>query len=98
MSNGSKWDVPFLIIASYRAKYYARKDSGKTSGEEYERIYQAEMKIGMEEEEMMVDWAENNMDWSDVKEYSSKFSDAEPDFQDGWVNGEKEVIMKEVCL
>ena len=36
------------------------------------------------------DWAKNNMDWSDVSDKAVlvKHIQPEPDFEDGWVNGE----------
>lgn len=40
------------------------------------------------------DWAAGNMDWSDVAEHAKKIEEpkSEQNFQQGWVNGEKEVV------
>jgi hypothetical protein len=40
------------------------------------------------------DWAANNMNWVDVQAIAVKVSIKEVNFQEGWVNGEKEVIEK----
>jgi len=39
------------------------------------------------------DWAANNMNWSDVADVAFLLAKPDaPDYQEGWVNGEKEVI------
>lgn len=50
---------------------------------------------GLEDYCEIIDWASNNMNWNDVKDHAVKVSVKEVDFQEGWVNGEKEVITKE---
>ncbi|HFU4527676.1 TPA: hypothetical protein ACJCWB_000478 [Yersinia enterocolitica] len=43
-------------------------------------------------EEDIEDWAENNMNWSDVEEFAVMTTPPEEDYQEGWVNGEKKFI------
>lgn len=89
MSDGSKWDVPVSVIAEDRAKYYAYEfdnDVERSMNEDtlplFEDVYEIE------------DWAANNMNWTDVCGFAEMVSEGETDYQDGWVNGIKEVITK----
>lgn len=95
MPDGSRWDVPAQIIAEHRARYYAKHDSGEESGEEYGRVYRDELAYALDSDDELQDWAANNMNWSDVSAQATRVQEApakEPDYEEGWVNGEKEVI------
>ncbi|MNM07333.1 hypothetical protein D3C81_173750 [compost metagenome] len=94
MPNGMKFDVPTGLIAANRAEYYAKADSGAVSGPEYDKEYAAEYEYALNDESELKDWAANNMDWSDV-EHHARFVWPQPeeiDWQDGWVNGDKEFV------
>ena len=95
MGDGSKWDVPARPIAEARARCYAKSDTGKESGSEFDKVFKEELEITLEDTFLIEDWASNNMNWSDVKDVAEKVSVMEVDFQEGWVNGDKEVIEKE---
>lgn len=84
MPDGSKWDVPAVIIARSRAEYYSQKDS--------EADYQEIFDYTLSDNEVLQDWAENNMNWEDVKTFALLVVPKEVDFQEGWVNGDKEII------
>lgn len=86
MPDGSKWDVPAQIIASNRARYYAKLDSGEESGEPYNTIYALELSADDDE---LIDWAANNMNWNDVEGCATRIETPSiaPDYQEGWVNG-----------
>ncbi len=87
MPDGSTWDVPAKIIAENRAKYYAEKD--------LETSYEAELKCALDDDFTIEDWAANNMDWEDIKAHATRIKqerEMNVDFQEGWVNGEKEVV------
>jgi hypothetical protein len=89
MPDGSQWDIPAEIVADDRAKYYAKIDTDTTYKEEYEYTLSDDSEI--------FDWAANNMNWDDVKDHAVKVSEyhmTAADFQEGWVNGEKEIIEK----
>lgn len=93
MPNGSKYDVPALFIAKDRAQYYAEHDTGKIEGKEYNEVYNEEIDIALEDDYEIIDWACNNMNWSDVKGIAIRVEEEEKvDFQEGWCNGEKEVV------
>lgn len=81
MPDGSKWDVPLEVIASDRATYYAREYNETLSDDERNDI------------EEVLDWASNNMDWPEVADRATKVSEAAaPDYNEGWINGHKEVV------
>lgn len=79
MPDGSKWDVPAQIIAESCAKHYDSTVRENPMGDE-----------------ALIDWAENNMNWAEVSERAVRLElpRVKPDYQDGWVNGEKEVVEK----
>ncbi len=98
MSDGSKYDVPATIIAKNRALYYAKHDVKQPDNElSYEEIYNQVYEDTLSDNYEFIDWAENNMNWDDIKSFAIKVQDAdEVDFQECWVNGEKEIITKTV--
>lgn len=90
MPDGSKYDVPARIIADDRAKYYAGNDP--------ETTYQEEFDFTMGDDFELQDWAANNMNWEDVAEHAIKVDEPLPpvDFQEGWINGKKEIVWRQV--
>lgn len=84
MGDGSLWDVPVQMIADSRDKHY-RDDGEDTVG------FIRDGGLGDYE---IHDWAGNNMNWSDVKAFAVR-APSKPqkvDWEDGWANGEKEII------
>jgi hypothetical protein len=94
MGDGSLWVIPFGIIANNRAEHYAKRDSHAISGQEYDRIYKEEYEYTISSRGELIDWAENNMNWSDVEGNATKFAiiEKEVDYQNEWLNGEKDVV------
>lgn len=84
MPDNSVWEFPCSIIAENRAKYY------EGTGDDYKETYENTMNNQFE----LKDWVENNMNWDDVKEFAKKVEPENIDYQDGLVNGKKEVIEK----
>lgn len=91
MPDGSKWDVPVHIIADSRAKYYAELDS-KREGKNFDSVYKDEYEYTLNNNGELLDWSSNNMNWSDVESKAVKVFDTIVNFQDGWINGDKEII------
>jgi hypothetical protein len=90
MPDGSKWDVPVAVIANHRAKHYAHEFQGNVKDS-----LTCDTNILFSSDPFEIeDWAANNMNWSDVYRFAVKASDGEDvvDYQDGWVNGEKELL------
>ena len=80
MPNGSKWDIPATLIAGNRAKHY----TAILIGEEF--------KFALENNNVLMLWAKNMMDWGDVVLYAQRAPTQEMDWQEGWINGNKEII------
>lgn len=83
MPNKSVWEVPATLVAQNRAEYY--------------QDHHVEYGYTLKNNDILFDWAANNMNWRDVAEHASKVSGCscqmtEDDFQEGWINGEKEVV------
>lgn len=86
MPDGSEWEVPAEVIAKNRAAYY-----GETEGPE---VAEMEFKRTMKSDDELLDWAPNNMDWSDVAAHAKQVLPPNPpevDFQEAWLNGPKEI-------
>lgn len=84
MEDGSKWDVPVQAIVDSRDEDYS-EDKEDTIGS---------IRDGGLNEAEIHDWAGNNMNWEDVAAFAVK-ADIKPkkiDWQEGWVNGEKEIV------
>jgi len=85
MPDGSKWAVPVLVIAKNRAKAYAHEYGGDESlslSEDTKPLFESD-------DFEIEDWAQNNMNWSDVKESATMITGPTPvDFDEGWMNGE----------
>jgi hypothetical protein len=84
MPDGSRWDVPVQVIADSRDEFYAEDKEDTVGG----------IRRGSLTDYEITDWAASEMNWSDVQAYAVK-ADTPPrpvDFQEGWVNGEKEIV------
>ena len=88
MPDGSKWDVPVKFVALDRAKYYAKEFDDNSD----RSLMEDTMPLFNSDTYQIKDWAANNMDWDDVKENAIMVSSPECDYQEGWVNGEAEVV------
>jgi len=93
MPDGSKWKIPVRIIAEHRARYYFEKKKEFKNLEE--SLKEDTLPLFEEDEYEIEDWSSNKMDWTDVEKYAIKIKDnqmSSEDFQEGWVNGEKEIV------
>jgi hypothetical protein len=84
MPDGSHWAVPAKIVAHQRATYYAQKGDS----------YHEEYGYTMSQDDELLDWAANNMNWDDVRgdAWPLPARDKPVDYQEGWANGDKQVI------
>lgn len=87
MPDDSKWDVPVLLIAQHRArqlvKFYL------------ESSFDEAVKFALEDEKEIIDWVANNMSWADVVLQAQIVNEGgKVNYQEGWVNGKKEIIKK----
>ena len=88
MPDESVWAVPVEIIARNRATYYAREFGGDVE----KSLAKDTLPLFNDEPFEVEDWAANNMDWSDVVEHARLIKEGDTDYQEGWVNGDKEVV------
>lgn len=91
--DGSVWAVPVEIIARNRATHYASEYGGDVE----KSLAEDTLPMFKDSSYEITDWASNQMDWSDFDGHQVKISDAPPlDFQEAWVNGEKDIVEIEV--
>lgn len=84
MEDGSVWAVPVQVIADNRDENY-REDDEDTIGS---------IRDGGLSHNEIYDWAGNNMNWSEVKEWAVKASVTRTpvDWDEGWANGEHSIV------
>ena len=79
--------MPALIIAQNRAREIVKTDT--------EASFDEEVAYALHEEYEIHDWAANNMNWEDVVLQAQIVNeDKKVDYQEGWMNGDKEIIEK----
>jgi len=88
MPDGSKWAIPVHVIAMNRATYYAKNDGVSIE----QSLNNDTLPLFEADEYQIEDWAANNMNWSDVQHVAICTNKGETDYEDGWCNGEKEII------
>lgn len=84
MPDTSIWGVPAELVAKDRADFYT-----KTEGEESGKT---EYAFTLDDNEALIDWSENNMNWSDVSHAAILIRPGRVDYQEGWVNGPKRIV------
>lgn len=86
MTNGDIYGIPAAVIAEDYATYY----KGKPENDDMEkRRFDYMMGLFDKKDYDFEDWAQNNMDWDDVKHCAVllKRGEVKVDFQECWVNG-----------
>lgn len=96
MPDGSIWKVRAEIVVCSRAKYYAEQDSAK-QGRTYEAVFDEEYTYTLHNNDEILDWAANNMNWTDVSFGAEKLPQPVQvltplEFEEGWVNGDKKIV------
>ena len=86
MPDNSIWSIPTRLIAENRNDYYI-----KVRGENAADVEAETEKLFADDYEV-IDWAVNNMNWSDVADEAVLAKRAETDYQEGWLEGDKELI------
>ncbi|EOZ5069331.1 hypothetical protein ACQRVR_004823 [Enterobacter cloacae] len=87
MPDSSVWAVPVQLIATHRAEHYAKEFGGDL----YRSLAEDTLPLFRSDDFEIEDWAANNMNWSDVQHAAKCIYPGDVDFQEGWVNGDKEV-------
>lgn len=91
--DGTTWRVPTPIISSHRASYYAKKDSGTNSGDEFEKVFIREFRYAENNMDEVIDWAFNSMNWSDIAPHAQQVSSVKSlNYDEEWTNAEHEIV------
>ena len=90
MPDGSEWAIPIHFIAQHRSNYYAITN-GECDGDIQRHLREKTIPLFESNSFEIEDWAANNINWSEISRYATQIKAPETDFQEGWVNGEKEV-------
>lgn len=80
--NGDVFTVPAEVIARQRTEYYSTVDGFVEGSKEWDE----EFKNSMSSDEIL-DWVQNNMDWTDVRSYADKVKSV-IDYEDMWIRSE----------
>lgn len=89
MPDGSQWDVPADVIAGNRAKLLASRQHVIDYTQAYKYFY--EYTCGDNDE--LIYWASHNMNWKGVKKVAVRAPvSTSVDYQEGWVNGPKQIV------
>lgn len=75
MPDNSRWAVPMNVIEESIKKELKVSDEDIDSYDDFD----------------FIDWAQNNMNWEDVKPFAERVLSPTCDYQDGWCNGNKEI-------
>jgi len=81
MPDRSKWSVSALVVAKNRAEYYKEK------GDDYDE----ELEFALSDNSELTDWAQNNMNWSDIEPHAKRLQSPQCDYDDKWPNADIEV-------
>ena len=94
MSDDSQWKIPAQFIAEQRAEYYALRDCEKNKSLNYQTVFEDEIEYALTDEDEILDWASNNMNWSDVKDIAVELPSKKKElvFEDEWTNADKEIV------
>jgi hypothetical protein len=65
-SNGETFAIPAEVVAKARADYYAGRDCKDDASLKFEDVYRSEFEATMDDDFELLDWFNNNMNWSDV--------------------------------
>lgn len=95
MSDGSIYDIPAEVIAEHRANYYENNSAEKLayhSSSIQPRLRKAEKEFALDNDEVLVDWATNKMDWKYVEKFAVKVD--LNNYEEEWKSAEKQIITK----
>jgi len=92
-SDGRTFRVRASIIAEDRARYLANNDhpAGETSTN-WLQTFEAEFDYALADNAELLDWANNNMDWSQVKTAAVEVQSRAVNRDAEWSNAEKRIL------
>lgn len=91
-SNGDVYRIDALIAAKSRATYYSSLDFERGDAGDLNTAYTSELEYSLTDHLELLDWVDNNMDWSDFKESAELVSSSNVDCDIEFTNARKEVV------
>lgn len=91
MANWDVWAVPVMVIAKNRAENYKDEFGGDIDCSLAEDTLPYFARVDAE----VYDWAQNNMDWSDVSPHAFLYQKAEKtweDWEESWCSGRHDIV------
>jgi len=95
MSNGSMYDIPAEVIAEHRANFFENNSAEKLayhSSSVQPRLRIAEKEFALNNDDVLIDWATNKMDWKDIEKFALKVDNN--DYEEEWKTVEKQIVTK----
>ena len=98
MPNGLIYQITAADIASHQARDFAKRRKAELglNPEQFLDLFRAEYSRIIKDNTLILDWAENNMEWEDVSGYAEILNDPIPgvDLHEGWINAPKVIVTK----
>jgi hypothetical protein len=97
MPNGEIWDVPAEIVVADRARTIATNES-KNREENYQKLYNEEYNNAFSDNDLIIEWARKNFNWSKVESRAFKFAPAprltQKQKEEAWMTGTMTVVSR----
>ena len=96
-SNNQLYDIPASVIAKNRATYYSTKDHCSNGDDTQYQLFQIELSYALSDDDVLLEWASNDMNWEDVKRAAVWVSEltVTPSYDREWSNAERVMVTKE---
>jgi len=94
MPDGTMYDIPAEVIAEHRAGYFENNSAEKLTyhaSSVKPRLYHAEKEFALNNDDILIEWAETKMEWKDIEPYAKKVK-KEGGYEKEWRTAEKKVI------
>lgn len=94
MPDGVMYDIPAEIIAEHRARYFEDSSAEKLTyhaSSIQPRLHRAEKEFALENDEVLIEWASEKMEWKDLK-YFAKKVEHEANYDKDWKTAPKKVV------
>jgi len=95
MSDGTVYDIPAEVIAEHRAGYFEENSAEKLTyhaSSVKPRLYSAEKEFALNNDDILIEWAQTKMSWKDLEPYAIKVN-RESNYEKEWPAAEKKDII-----
>lgn len=94
MPDGVMYDIPAEIIAEHRAHFFESSSAEKLTyhaSSIQPRLHRAEKEFALENDEVLIEWASERMEWKDLVNFAKKV-EQEKNYDKDWKAAPKKVI------